>query len=114
MHMLLPIHVMAGALAIVLGFTALFVKKGGTVHRRSGLLFVYAMLVMGMSGSVVAFRESPADPNVIGGIGPLYFVVTALMTVRPESASTRRVNVAALGVAASLTLFFIVLGVVAL
>src|SRR5688572_26001952 len=114
MHMLLPIHVMAGALAIVLGFTALFVKKGGTVHRRSGLLFVYAMLVMGMSGSVVAFLESPADPNVIAGIGPLYFVVTALMTVRPESASTRRVNVAALGVAVSLTLFFIVLGVIAL
>jgi uncharacterized membrane protein len=46
MHVLVPIHVVAGGLAVVLGFTALFVKKGGTVHRRSGLLFVYAMLVM--------------------------------------------------------------------
>jgi hypothetical protein len=26
------------------------------VHRRSGLLFVYAMLTMGMSGSVMALR----------------------------------------------------------
>ena len=45
--MLLPIHVAAGGLALVLGAVALLVKKGGTIHRRSGLLFVYAMLVMG-------------------------------------------------------------------
>ena len=112
--MLLPIHVVAGGLAVVLGFTALFVKKGGMVHRRSGLLFVYAMLVMATSGSIVAFLKSPSDPNVIGGIAPLYFVVTALMTVRPVSSSTRRISVAALSVAVSLALFFTVLGVVAL
>jgi len=47
--MLLPIHIVAGGLAIVLGAVALSVKKGGTIHRRSGLLFVYAMLVMGTS-----------------------------------------------------------------
>ena len=45
--MLLPIHIAAGALAIVLGAVALSVKKGGTIHRRSGLMFVYAMLIMG-------------------------------------------------------------------
>ncbi len=114
MQMLLPIHVVAGGLAVVFGFTALFVKKGGTVHRRSGLLFVYAMLVMGISASIVAFLESPSDPNVIAGIAPLYFVVTALMTVRLGSSSTRRINVAALGVAVSLALYSTVLGVVAL
>jgi uncharacterized membrane protein len=38
---LLPIHVAAGGLAIVLGAVALAVKKGGALHRRSGLLFVY-------------------------------------------------------------------------
>ena len=36
--MLLPIHIAAGGLAIVLGAVALLVKKGGTNHRRSGLL----------------------------------------------------------------------------
>ena len=49
----LPIHIAAGGLAIVLGAVALLVKKGGTVHRRSGLLFVYAMLVMGISASIL-------------------------------------------------------------
>src|SRR5688500_13391814 len=114
MHMLLPIHVVAGGLAVVLGFTALFVKKGGRAHRRSGLLFVFAMLVMGTSASIVAFLESPSDPNVIAGIAPLYFVVTALTTVRPVSSSTRRINVAALGIPVSLALYCTALGVIAL
>jgi uncharacterized membrane protein len=34
--MLLPIHIAAGGLAIVLGAVALSAKKGGTIHRRSG------------------------------------------------------------------------------
>jgi uncharacterized membrane protein len=47
--MLLPIHIAAGGLAIVLGAVALPVKKGGTLHRRSGQVLVHAMLVMGIS-----------------------------------------------------------------
>ena len=35
--MLLPIHIAAGGLAIVLGAVALLVKKGGNIHRRVGL-----------------------------------------------------------------------------
>jgi hypothetical protein len=34
--MLLPIHIAAGGLAIVLGAVALLVKKGGNLHRLSG------------------------------------------------------------------------------
>ena len=59
--MLLPIHIAAGGLAMVLGAVALFVKKGGTIHRRSGMLFVYAMLVMGITASILGFLKSPAD-----------------------------------------------------
>ena len=57
--MLLPIHIAAGGLAIVLGAVALSVKKGGTIHRRSGLLFVYAMLVMGVSASILSLLNGP-------------------------------------------------------
>ena len=58
MQMLLPIHIVAGGLAIVLGFVALFVKKGGTIHRGSGMLFVYAMLVIGITASMLEFLHS--------------------------------------------------------
>ena len=57
--MLLPIHIAAGGLAMVLGAVALSVKKGGTIHRRIGLLFVYAMLVMGISGAILGIRKGP-------------------------------------------------------
>ena len=111
MHLLLPIHIAAGGLAMVLGAVALIVKKGGTLHRRSGLLFVYAMLVMGFSASILGFLKSPPDGNVFAGFMTAYFVGTALTTVRPVSPSTRRIDVAALGVAVGLALVNIVAGV---
>ncbi len=101
--MLVPIHVAAGGLAMVLGATTLLAKKGGTIHRRSGLLFVYAMVVLGISASMLG--------NVLGGFMTVYFVGTALTTVRPVSSWTRLINVAALTIAVGLALVDIVLGV---
>src|SRR5687768_15628289 len=111
MNMLLPIHVAAGVLAVVLGFAALFVKKGGTIHRRSGMLFVYAMLVMGTTASILEFLQSAAATNVVAAILSLYFVGTALTTVRPASRWMRVINVAALTVAVGLAFAAIVGGV---
>lgn len=83
--MLLTVHIAAGGLAIVLGAVALSVKKGGTIHRRSGLLFVYAMLVMGATASILEFLQSAAATNVVAALMAVYFVGTALTTVRPAS-----------------------------
>ncbi len=99
---LLPIHIAAGGLALVLGAIALSVKKGGTFHRRSGLLFVHAMLVMGISAAFLG--------NVGGGLMAVYFVVTALTTVRPVSSWTRGLNVAALILVSGLALLDILGG----
>jgi hypothetical protein len=102
--MLLPIHIAAGGLAIVLGSIALSATKGGTLHRRSGLLFVYAMLVMGASASILGLRNGIADGNVMAGLLTAYFVGTALTTVRRASPWTRRINAAALTLALGLVL----------
>jgi uncharacterized membrane protein len=112
--MLLPIHIAAGGLAMVLGAVALLVQKGGTLHRRSGMLFVYAMLVMGISASILALRNGLAAGNVIAAFLTAYFVGTALTTVRPPSPWTRRINGAALTSALALALLAIVGGVNAL
>ena len=108
--MLLPIHIAAGGLAIVLGAVALLVKKGGTIHRRSGLLFVYAMLVMGISASIMGLRHGLTDGNVMAGLIAVYFVGTALTTVRPASPWTRRINAATLTLALGLALVAMVGG----
>ena len=108
--MLLPIHIVAGGLAIILGGVALVASKGAWLHRRSGLLFVYAMLTMGFSGSILAILKSWTNANVLGGFMSAYFVVTGLTTVRPVSVWTRRLNMGALVVAIALCLVEIGLG----
>jgi uncharacterized membrane protein len=62
--MLLAIHIATGGLALVLGALALAVKKGGWLHRRSGVLFVYAMLAMALSAALLG--------NVGGGVMTIY------------------------------------------
>jgi uncharacterized membrane protein len=104
--MILPIHVVTGGLALVLGAVALVVKKGGTLHRRSGMLFVYAMLVMGGTAAMLG--------NVGGGLLSFYFVVTALTTVRPASPWTRPINMAALILIVGLALGSVMNGVEAI
>jgi uncharacterized membrane protein len=111
MQLLLPIHIAAGGFAMVLGAVALIVKKGGTIHRRSGMLFVYAMLVMGFSASILSLRNGANDGNLVVGLMTAYFVGTALTTVRPVSPWTRRINAAALTVVLGLALGSIVGGV---
>ena len=109
--MLLPIHIVAGGLAIILGAVALSVKKGGTTHRRSGMLFVYAMVVMGVTASILEYLESAAATNLVAALMSIYFVGTALTTVRPISRWTRVIDVAALVVAAGLALVSILGGI---
>lgn len=111
---MLPIHIAAGGLAIVLGTAALVASKGGALHRQIGLFFVYSMLTMGISGSLLALRQSLTNANVMGGLMSAYFVITALTAVRPVSRWTRRVDYAALGIATFLILFELTLGIKAL
>lgn len=101
--MLLPLHVAAGGLALVLGAVALLARKGGTLHRRSGLVFVHAMLVMAVSAAFLG--------NVGGGLMTVYFVVTAWTTLRPPSPWTRWITLAAVTVPIALTLLGIPAGV---
>ena len=111
MNTLLPIHIAAGALAMVLGAVALSAKKGGNIHRRVGRIFVYAMVVMGITAGMLGVRNGDADGNVVAAVMTIYFVSTALMTVRPASAWTGRINVAGLVVAVALALLAIVGGI---
>lgn len=110
MHMLLPIHIAAGALAMIFGFAALFVRKGGTIHRRSGMLFVWAMVVMGVTASMLEFVQGAGVANLVAAVLSIYFVGTAVTTVRPPSRWTRAINIVALTVAIALALLSIVGG----
>lgn len=93
---MLPIHILAGSLALLLGAAALLARKGGTVHRGAGTLFVWSMLAMGITASALG--------PVANGLMPAYFVVTALTTVHAVTPWTRLLNVGGLVVAMVLAL----------
>jgi uncharacterized membrane protein len=109
--MLLAIHIAAGGLAIVLGAIALSVKKGGTIHRRSGMLFVAAMLVMAITASILEFQKSAAVSNLIAALMTIYFVGTALTAVRAASRWSRTIDIAALILALALASLSVLGGV---
>jgi hypothetical protein len=80
-HAILPLHILAGALALVFGYAVIAAKKGATLHRRSGMLFGYAMVTMALTGAVIAALNA-SGVSVVAGLLTFYFVTTALITVR--------------------------------
>ena len=63
---ILPVHILAGTLALVFGYIALSATKGATLHRRSGIFFVAAMVTLSLTGALIAvLNGSPG----LGGRG---------------------------------------------
>jgi hypothetical protein len=82
------LHIVGGSLAVATGYVALFARKGAPLHTRVGLVFVYAMLLMGVTASVMAIaigRES----QQLTALLIAYFVITALTTVREPARYSR-------------------------
>jgi uncharacterized membrane protein len=101
------VHIIAGLAAIVAGAVALSTAKGGTLHRKSGMVFVATMAVMASLGAYIASTKlhvSFQKFNVLAGIFTVYLVVTALLTVRAHPGK-RWMDFAALAVAAGIAIF---------
>jgi uncharacterized membrane protein len=85
------VHILAGTLGLLGGYVALYSAKGGRVHRKSGMLFVYAMLTMAIAGMTIAVARGKApDINIPAGLITSYMVITALITVRPPDIGAER------------------------
>jgi amino acid transporter len=81
MQLLLPIHILAGGIGLIAGYVALFSAKGATLHRKTSLLFVVAIVTLSLTGALVAFL-SASSISVVAGLLTFCFVTTALLTVR--------------------------------
>lgn len=94
------VHILAGALGLLAGFTALYAAKGAPLHRKAGMVFVYVMFTTAVFGMVIAAVRGVAPAvNMPAGLLTAYLVVTALTTVRPGLAASRRLNLGGLVVA---------------
>jgi hypothetical protein len=78
---LLPVHIIAGLIGLTSGAIALSVRKGAILHRKSGLIFVYAMMIVAITGTVMGALISEMAA-VIPGALTFYLVLTSFLTVR--------------------------------
>ena len=108
----LVVHVLGGTVALISGFLAIAVAKGGQMHRRAGLVFVVSMLVMGVFGSAVALYE--VKVTGVGALLTAYFVFTGLNTVRPFAGMGKAQLVAPMVVALLIAGFEYTIGFIAL
>lgn len=84
------LHVVTGLLALLSGVVALYALEGGTLHRRSGTVFVHAMLVMSGTGALLAALKTHEPGSVIAGLLTLYLVRVRIRSP-PVATSTERV-----------------------
>lgn len=104
-----PVHITAGLVAIVAGYVALFAGKGASLHRKSGMIFFYSMLVMASSALIVSALRGRLINIGMSGL-TIYMVITALLTLRERPRAWDRGAMAA-GVVATVYLWS--LGIVA-
>src|SRR6185503_16720521 len=108
----LLVHVLGGAIALVSGFVAIAVTKGGRWHRRAGVVFVVSMIVMAVFATVVGAYEMKTTG--VGGVLAAYLVFTGFTTVRPLANVGRTQHIALMIVALLVALFELTVGFIAL
>jgi uncharacterized membrane protein len=89
----LAVHFAAGLVSIVAGTVALSVPKGGRLHKQSGLVFTWSMVVLGLTAAGIGTYEHRPG-QVFGGLLVAYLVFTAMSTVKPLPGIGHRVNIA--------------------
>lgn len=100
MRLIYVVHIIAASLGLVTGYIALYAAKGATLHRKAGILFVYAMLTMCLFGFAIAVGRNRAPAvNVPAALMTAYLVVTSLITVRPPARGLRQLQIGAMLVA---------------
>ena len=104
------LHIIGGLISLTSGAVALSATKGGNLHRKVGMIFVYAMLVMSTSGAVMA-ALMPERISVIAGMLTFYLVVTALLTVRRRGRGFPWMDVGAMVFGLAVAVLAIVFGI---
>ncbi|HST36843.1 MAG TPA: hypothetical protein VLK25_09485 [Allosphingosinicella sp.] len=90
-------HVVAGSAALLAGAGALAVRKGGRLHARIGTIFFAAMLVLTLSGALIAAFK-PERATAVIGIITCYLVATAWRSAKRRGGRAGRFELAALAV----------------
>jgi hypothetical protein len=61
------VHIIAGTLGLLTGYVALYAAKGGTLHRKSGMLFVYTTIVLPVLAVLAAMFSTGSGASASDG-----------------------------------------------
>jgi uncharacterized membrane protein len=82
-QILILIHDLFGASALLSGSIALVTKKGGFLHRKSGLVFVVTMIISAIVSMIIAVQPNHLNSFLLSiGILTLYFVIGGYLALR--------------------------------
>ena len=87
----LSFHVATGVIAFGAGIIAIATRKGGKLHRSSGLVFVGTMIATGLGAAGISLYEGKSAG---GGLVAAYFVFTAWTALRTLPRGARQVDIA--------------------
>lgn len=76
-------HIAGASVALAAGFVAIAAPKGASWHRKSGMMFVYAMLTMAiLAVAMSAIEGGRLTGNIPPGLLSIYLVVRGTRAVR--------------------------------
>jgi uncharacterized membrane protein len=76
-------HALFGGVALLSGFISLIVKKGKKVHKKSGKLFYYCMLLSASTALIIASLPQHESSFLFAiGIFSSYFIITGYRALR--------------------------------
>ena len=77
------LHAALGGIALLSGFIALCMKKGGKAHRVSGKIFFWSMLIAALVAMVIALLPEHESPFLFAvGIFSIYLISTGYLALR--------------------------------
>lgn len=91
----LPIHIAAGIAAILLGIIAVAVRKGGLRHAQAGTGFAIAMIVLGITASILEPFRTPNPGSPVTGLFVCYFIATSWVAARRRDGTTGKFEILA-------------------
>lgn len=82
-HYLVLIHAILGGIGLLAGTISIVSKKGGFLHRKSGIVFVFTMLISTIVSMIVAVQPNHMSTFLLSvGILTIYFVLGGYLALR--------------------------------
>ena len=84
------IHAPLGGIALLSGGISLVSKKGSPLHKKSGKVFFYSMLLSAFSALVVSVLPNHKSPFLFSiGIFSSYFLISGILSLRYKRKAVR-------------------------